>query len=304
MNVQQVDQDVYLIQLDQKLTGFVRFIGAWLYKGEDRTFLVDVGPAATVPDLVGVLEALSVSRLDGVLLTHIHIDHAGGVGDLVERFPGTPVVCHQSGIKHLADPGRLWEGSKKTLGDKAVAYGPIRAVPQDLLHDAAEFSASGIQPIATPGHASHHVSYRFGTCLFAGEAGGVYTALENGEYFLRPATPPRFIYEISMESLDTLLDIPHEILCYGHFGATANPSECLEAHKRQLKLWLETISSVLSDAPAEADLLDTAFDRLLSTDPLLKTWETLSPEVQHREKDFIFNSIRGFVGYLKSKQGG
>ena len=85
---------------NQDLPGFTSFIGSWIYKGK-KTFLVDVGPAATIPVLVKSLEVLEVSHLDAILLTHIHIDHAGGIGDLSLLFPDTPIVCHETGIQHL-----------------------------------------------------------------------------------------------------------------------------------------------------------------------------------------------------------
>ncbi len=303
MMVHKIAQNLFLIQLDQKLVGFTRFIGAWLYKDNDSTFLVDVGPAATVPALLGALEDLSVNRLDCILLTHIHIDHAGGIGDLIKEFPDTPVVCHQSGIKHLIDPTRLWEGSRKTLGDKAIAYGPIEPVPETLLREAAAFSDYGLQPILTPGHASHHVSYRHGSYLFAGEAGGVYTDLGPDGFFLRPATPPRFIYETSIESLNKLLAVPHKTVCYGHFGASENTPSLLKAHQDQLQVWLETISSIVTDRP-EPELVNIALAKLLSVDPHLQTWEKLSSAIQQREKGFMTTSIRGFLGYLQKKQEG
>ncbi len=301
MKIHKISSDLFLIQLDQELTGFTEFIGSWLYRGDGFNYVVDVGPAATIPVLIRSLEELGVDRVDGVLLTHIHIDHAGGAGGLLERFPDTPIVCHQSGIKHLADPARLWEGSKKTLGDTAIAYGPIGAVPDNLLCDAAEFTEHGIQPVATPGHAVHHVSYVVGPYLFAGEAGGVYTAFDNGDVFLRPATPPRFIYEISVESIDKLLAVPHQVLCYGHFGVSRNTPDLLKAHKGQLALWLDTVSSVVEEGP-QSELLDVVFERLLACDPLFKMWGRLSPAEQQREKIFVDNSIRGFIGYLKNKK--
>jgi integrase len=103
----EISPDLHLIPLDQKLTGFVSFIGAWLYQG-DKTFLVDVGPAATIPDLLTALETLRIRKLDAILLTHIHIDHAGGIGHLAAQYPDTPIICHKSGIKHLADPSKQW----------------------------------------------------------------------------------------------------------------------------------------------------------------------------------------------------
>lgn len=194
MNIIEIAPGLSLIPLDQDIPGFGSFIGSWLYKGE-KTFLVDVGPAATVPLLIRALESVGVKSLDAILLTHIHIDHAGGIGDLVSRFPDTPVVCHNSGIPHLSDPSRLWKGSVKTLGDVARSYGPIRAVPGALLRDAAQFHDHGIKCFMTPGHAPHHVSYLIGSYLFAGEAGGCYSELPDGTFCLRPATPPRFFWK-------------------------------------------------------------------------------------------------------------
>jgi len=301
MKITEAAPGLYLLPLDQEITGFQSFVSAWLFQGENVTFLVDPGPAATVPDLVRGLEALSVKSLDCILLTHIHIDHAGGTGDLLDRYPDTPVVLHASGIKHMADPARLWEGSLKTLGDTARAYGPIRPVPEKLLMDVEGFSEHGIRSILTPGHAQHHVSYLYDSILFAGEAGGIRPDTDEGGRYLRPATPPRFIYEITMESLDRLLATPHEILCYGHFGATRDTPHLLKTQKHQLGRWREIITSVMAETPNE-DVLQAAFRRLLAEDPLLQAFHGLSPDVTQREEGFLMNSIRGFTGYLADKK--
>lgn len=296
--MQKVAPNLWLIPLDQELPGFRSFIGSWLYKGE-KTFLVDVGPAATVPRLCNALDQLAVKRLDAILLTHIHIDHAGGIGDFISRFPDTPVVCHGSGIRHVADPSRLWEGSLKTLGDTARAYGPIQPVPETLLHDAAEFRDHGIVPFLTPGHAPHHVSYLFGEYLFVGEASGVYAALPDGGFYLRPATPPRFFLETSVQSIDTLLAVPHGLICFGHYGATEKTPDILERHKEQLYLWADVIRAQMAHQEAP-DFLDQCMAALLEKDPLLAGRDQLEPDVQQREGGFFHNSIRGFAGYLSA----
>jgi len=301
MNAIRFAPNLWLIPLDLDLAGFRSFIGAWLYRGPEAAFLVDVGPTATVPRLTEALEALCVPRLDFILLTHIHIDHAGGTGDLLRRFPGTPVVCHPAGIPHMADPARLWEGSLKTLGDKAVAYGRPRGVPEPLITDAADFREHGVEALATPGHAAHHMSYRFGPYLFAGEAAGVYADLGDGTFFLRPATPPRFIYEVTLESLERLRATPHETLCYGHFGAARDAALLLQAHHHQLERWRAIISSVMEEFP-ETEVPKAALARLLAQDPLLRAWNRLSPEVRHRERYFLTNSVRGFAGYLSDRR--
>ena len=298
-DVIQFASDLYLIPLDQEIPGFTDFIGSWLYKG-DRTLLVDIGPAATVPNLVQALEDLGVHTVDAVLLTHIHIDHAGGIGDFISHFPGTPVVCHATGIPHLKDPTRVWEGSLKTLGDMARAYGPIRGVPEDLLQDAAQFREFGVSPILTPGHAPHHVSYRVEDFLFAGEAGGVYMALPDDGVHLRPATPPRFYLKTSVQSLKSLLDIPHKLLCYAHFGATQRSPEMLEAHMHQLFRWAELIEAQIQ-RDSGPHVVEHCMEALLKKDPLLAGWPHMKGAVRDRERYFFHNSIKGFIGYLSNK---
>ena len=301
MNISEVAPKLYLIALDQKkLPGFVSFIGSWLYKGE-KTFLVDVGPSATIPDLSDALKTLGVQRLDAVLLTHIHIDHAGGIGDLISRFPDTPAVCHKSGIPHLEDPARLWEGSVKTLGDTARAYGPFQPVPKGLIQDAEIYREHGIMPLLTPGHAPHHVSYLIGDYLFAGEAGGVFSALPDGNFYLRPATPPRFFPETSTRSLESLMAVPHKLICYGHFGMTKNTPQILESHKAQLQLWADVIQQQFRSDPGPG-IENRCMEMLLKTDPLLSGWHQMEVSVRERERYFLFNSIRGFLGWVKGER--
>ncbi|MBI9076152.1 MAG: MBL fold metallo-hydrolase [Desulfatibacillum sp.] len=300
MELHRITPELTLIPLDQQLRGFHSFIGAWLYQG-DATFLVDVGPAATVPLLCQALEELEVTTsLDALLLTHIHIDHAGGAGDFSRRFPRTPVVCHPKALPHMGDPERLWQGSLKTLKDTARAYGPIKAVPKENLVSSRDFSGLGVQVLDTPGHAVHHVSYVKEDILFAGETGGVRVDVPGKGTWLRPATPPRFLMEVSSASLDILMDTPHNIYCYGHFGAVkGNNTPLLAAHKEQLKLWAEVVGEqmALSEESLEARCLEV----LLARDPNLSVYPHLPDDVRHREHGFMENSIRGIAGYLREK---
>lgn len=290
-----IADNLYRIPLPQPMVGFADFIGAWLVTGP-RTLLVDVGPSSSIDRLTEALQTLEIRHLDAILLTHIHIDHSGGIGDLAPRFPETPVVCHPSAFKHLAAPEKLWAGSLATLGERANAYGPIAPVAIERLVDAMTYADFEVAAIATPGHAPHHVSYRIGENLFAGEAGGVYQQVGDRRY-LRPATPPRFFLETSIESLDRLRDSGARRLCYGHVGAVTDPESMLSAHREQLLRWRDTIAALRPPNEGETDL-DGILEQLLNGDPLLAPWKDLSPEEREREAGFLLNSIKGYLGYL------
>ena len=290
---------LWQIPLPLPLPGFDEFISAWLITSPG-TVLVDVGPAASVPRLFEALSALGVDRIDAVLLTHIHLDHAGGAGDVALRFPHTPLVCHPSALTHLADPSRLWEGSLKTLGDTARAYGPMQPVPTTQLVDADDFKRPALTVMATPGHAVHHLSFRIGPFLMAGEASGVYQALPDGTGYQRPATPPRFFLETSLASIDLLLPHAHALTCFGHNGWCPDGRPVLGAHREQLLRWARILGRLMP-RQGEPDFEDRCLDALLAEDPLLAALNRMPPAVCQRERFFLKNSIRGFVGYLETQ---
>ena len=297
---QPVADNLYLIPLTPRLTGFEHFISAWLYLGEP-SFLVDVGPASTANDLIDSLDELGVKHLDYILLTHIHLDHAGAIGELAAKFSRSPIVCQSAGIPHLIDPERLWSGTKKVLGETALGYGPITPVAAERLIAADAFNESGIRVIASPGHAAHHVSYLLDDLLFAGETGGVRIDLGNSQEYLRPATPPRFFLDTALASLEKLIDAAPEWICYGHFGMGDNACQRLTRQKDQMLFWEQVIDRTMQQHADDAELEEICRQILLTEDPLLSAYDRLPPAVQEREAYFLGNSIRGYLGWLKSK---
>ena len=171
---------LYLLDLPIPLPGFDHHLSSWLLRDfkRGRNVLVDTGPSAPIPFLERSLRSLGVGRVDLVLLTHIHADHAGGTGRLLDSFPEARVLAPERGRAHLVHPARLAEGTRATLGtEMADAFGPILPVPKESLIDSGDPLLEGVTVLETPGHASHHSSYVFhadcGTVLFPGDAAGI-----------------------------------------------------------------------------------------------------------------------------------
>jgi glyoxylase-like metal-dependent hydrolase (beta-lactamase superfamily II) len=296
--IDKLSDNLFLITLDPSLQGFENFIGVWLYQG-DINFIVDVGPSITAPKLIKALEDLNVDHLDYILLTHIHIDHAGGIGEVANHFTETPIICHKTGIKHLVDPSRLWEGTIKTLGILGQGYGPITGVDENRFLDAETFKSNGIKTVLTPGHSAHHVSFLADDYLFSGEAGGVCFFVEPDYEYLRPATPPTFSMEIAVKSIDKLIAEGPNRICYSHFGMNNDAKGMLLRHKEQLYLWEKIIGDERESSPKK-DFISDCLKLLLQNDGNLAGFFALNQYAQGRERGFLTNSIRGFAGYLEN----
>ncbi|RPJ12960.1 MAG: MBL fold metallo-hydrolase [Desulfobacteraceae bacterium] len=291
--IKQYGENLFLIILPPVAPGFQDFIGVWLYKG-GTNFIVDTGTSSTSDALIQALHETGVKDLDYIFLTHIHMDHAGATGEISEHFPDAPVVCHKDAIPHLIDPSKLWEGTKKTLGGIAEAYGPLKPVNDKRLIDASVFNEASVIPIITPGHSLHHVSYIFRELLFAGEAGGVCYSLSSGGEYMRPATPPKFFMNTAIESIDRLISKHPGKICYGHLGLKEDAVNLLKRHKDQLYFWEDVIRNETGKSQNE-DLISRCSKALLEKDPLLSGFSDMEEDVKEREMFFLTNSIKGFV---------
>jgi len=288
--------DLHCIDLDQPaLEGFRQFISAWLYRGEGFTLLVDPGPLSTIPHLVGELRRRGVGRLDYILLTHIHIDHAGGSGALLREFPEAQVICHPEGVRHLVAPEKLWQGSRKVLGALAEAYGEIVPVPAERIGFAETVGATGVRAFLTPGHAQHHCCYLLGDLLFGGEVAGVRCAVAEGIY-MRPATPPRFLLPVALDSVERMLALAPRRLVFAHYGLVDNAQEHLRIGRDQLHLWVRGVAATA--AVEEGRREEALFAWLQEHDPVYRNIDQLPADIYARERIFLGNTLRGMGEYV------
>ena len=289
-----------LIEIRQDLPGFNHFIGSWVCQ-DDLNIVIDVGPANTAGQLVDTLLSIGLDRVDYFLLTHIHIDHAGGLADLLGHYKMAKVICHEKAIENIIDPSKLWIGSLKVLGEVAEAYGRPKPVQKERLIPHTKNDIKDLIIVETPGHAIHHLSFNYNNHLFVGEAGGNYLVIDNTEY-LRPATPPRFFFDVSVKSVDRLLALDNQPICYAHFGRAESSHRLLRIFRDQLIQWKEIIYELVTGGMrSDEELIRNCIEILLEKDPNLAAFNKMDMNVQGRERFLMANAVKGFLGFLREK---
>jgi glyoxylase-like metal-dependent hydrolase (beta-lactamase superfamily II) len=255
--------------IDLRWTGRPHSIASVLVESGGRTALIDPGPESTIETLRAALRerGRDFDSLDFVLLTHIHLDHAGATGALVREKPDLKVYVQEFGAIHMADPSRLLASAGRLYGsDLAKLYGDFQPVPaKNLLPlDGGERIRVGeveLDVHYTPGHASHHVTYwdRASRTAFVGDTAGIRV---EGNRFLIPATPPPDIdLELWNASLDKIATWEPERLFLTHFGFIDDATEHIRRYKDRLHEWVDFTQRLLErgteTTQAEKEFVDS-----------------------------------------------
>ncbi len=224
-----------------------RVIGVYLLETEDGPALHDCGPTTCIPALKEGLRArgLELGDLRHLLLSHIHLDHAGAAGMLVREHPGLQVHVSEVGAPHLVDPSKLERSARRLYGETFdPLWGELAPVPQENVHAVSD-RVLGLDCFPSPGHASHHVCYvgNEGT-LYAGDAAGV--RIQPGRHILPVAPPPDVDLEAWGRTIDELERRAPERLALIHFGVVEDPAEHLPRLREQLALWAERVRAGMS----------------------------------------------------------
>jgi glyoxylase-like metal-dependent hydrolase (beta-lactamase superfamily II) len=243
--------------------GRERVIGCW----QVDDVLVDPGPMST---LARLLEALGDERPRALLLTHIHLDHAGATGALVQRWPGLDVYVHERGAPHLIDPAKLLESAGRLYGedmDRLWGTPALVPVPESnlrVLHGGETLLDGRFEVAYTPGHASHHVSYLYDATAFVGDTGGVRITPQT--LTLPPTPPPDIDVPAWHESIALLRGWRPQRLAMTHFGASEQVDAQLNELDARLDEWTARVGSQDRDAfiaGIEEDILEDAGPELL-----------------------------------------
>lgn len=294
------------VAIDVNWMGRPKSIATMLVQSDGVNALIDPGPTSTLETLRTELQrlGLSVQDLHAILLTHIHLDHAGAVGSLVKENPKLAVFVHEFGAMHMADPSKLLASAGRLYGaEMDRLYGTVVPVPEENLRaleggETVTIGKRDFEVFYTPGHASHHLTFwdaQDGTA-FIGDVGGISV---EGDEFILPATPPPDIdLELWNQSLDTIAALRPAKLFLTHFGYANDPDAHIARYRERLGSWSNMVKYLLAAGKAEESAAQEFVDAVAG-----ETKHAVSPtEADH----YIFNgglylSWLGLLRYTKKK---
>ncbi len=280
------EKDIYT--LDLNFMGIPGTIASYLIPHTQGVVLVESGPGSTLPALQNRLTefGLKVPDITDVLLTHIHLDHAGAAGWLARQ--GARIHVHPVGAPHLLDPTKLLASAGRIYGDMMdQLWGEFLAVPPDhlsILEDNQVLEISGLrfQALDTPGHANHHFAYLYEDVCFSGDIGGV--RIQGPRHLRLPMPPPEFHLEKWRQSLERLRSVKFNRIIPTHFGIYQDPDWHLNAIVRALNEIEDWMGKVMPANPSFDELnkefLNWIKNRSLEeglTTSQLEAYETANP---------------------------
>jgi len=291
VNIEEVAEQTYRIEV---LLPKVDTIFAVYFIHKTKGVVIEPGPTATVPSIQEAMKRLGMKELAYIIPTHIHIDHAGAIGNLARLFPHAKVVLHPAGAKHAIDPSRLIESTKMAFGDDFENYyGPVLPVPESqvLVSEDEEtifIEDRGLQVIYAPGHAPHHIAIfdQKTRGLFCGEALGL-PRMEAKSSPLPAAAPPSFNIEVYLATMERLKELHLRILFYSHDGTGINPQELISKVAENTR----GFGDIILEALREEESTEVIDDRVR---------EYISRHLGINSEGMdVRMTIRGFISYFR-----
>ena len=252
-----------VVGIDTFMHGRAGITAAYYLPGQ-RPALIETGPGSSIEATRRGLEEAGVTSLDWIVVTHIHLDHAGAVGHLTEQFPGATVVVREEGASHLVDPSRLWASAARLYPDMETLWGKMIPVPEKRIRvvsedgPVADLGGRELHTVYAPGHAKHHMALYVPTNgdLFTGDAIGVYLPEAGG--LIRPATPPpEFDLEVSLATIEKLRALKPKRVFPTHFGQVADPDAAFDEARDEYTKWVLVAEEVFSKGGDQSQIAET-----------------------------------------------
>lgn len=294
--------------IDTNMFGRRRLTSAYLLDAAEPA-LVETGPTTSVDALQDGLSALGIGAEDlaHVVVTHIHLDHAGGAGALARRFPRARVWVHERGAPHLAEPDRLVASASRIYGEQRLVdlFGPVYPIPSDRIRAVADADRISLgdrtlDVLYTPGHAGHHVALVDDRtrAIFVGDALGVFL---RDVGVLRPATPPpEFDLELAVASIERIRAALPAVILFSHFGPALEVTELCDRAVDRVRRW----TAVVDEALRQTDELEEVVRRLrAATEAIDVAPEDRMDSVRY---DFLSSyemNAMGLIRYLTREPG-
>jgi glyoxylase-like metal-dependent hydrolase (beta-lactamase superfamily II) len=291
-HVEQVADKTYRVQA--QLPGLPTIFSLYFIQG-DPGVLIEPGPAGLVPTIQDAMNQLAISDLKYIIPTHIHLDHGGACGTLVQLFPRAEVVVHPQGARHIIDPSRLVRSTAMAFGDDfEEVYGTILPVPESrvkVVPDGERLSVAGreLTVIHTPGHAPHHMAIFDSVTqgLFCGEALGL--VYNDGVEALPAVAPPGFDEEEYLSSMERLRQLRPRLLFYAHGSVSTEPERSIDSVIANTRVVGEAILNA-----AKTEATEEAVIKRIGEFIRQRFGATLT------EYDLASN-VRGYIHYYKKK---
>lgn len=244
--------------------------------GEQELTVVDTGPSPSVKHVKKGLAALGFNLEDVkyIIVTHVHLDHSGGAGLLLQDCPNAKVVVHPKGARHLSDPSRLIAGARMVYKEQfAPLFDPIVAIPEDRLIVKTEGdqliigSTCTLEFWDTPGHANHHFSIYdpVSNGMFAGDTVGIrYEQLvsQGTDLYLPSTSPNQFNPQAMQNAIERMSAAKLDAIYYGHFGKTDQPEQALRQSAEWLKVFVSEGQSAFAEGTSVGQLADRLYERV------------------------------------------
>ena len=300
-DVTKFDNEIY--QIDVHMEGKPQRMSCYYIDTSDP-ILIEVGPSNSFPYLISALESLGIQDIKRTAITHLHLDHVGGIGHLNEKYKENFVYVHELGLKHLPNPERLWKAVSDVYTEEWLKknWGEIKPIPLEnikKLNDGADIKIDKnriIKALYSPGHAKHHYSFYDATSgtIFMGDTLGL--IYPHGSFVQPNLPPPDFDKEVLFSTLEHIEKLELKQVAIAHFGIHSNPYELINNAKESIDLWLQFIDNLPDLTQKEAS--DRLVEWLVANYKSLNIDDkTISNYIGNGNFEMQINGVRNYLKY-------